>query len=226
MDKTNVPPTKKELSPLATPLNPPSVDELRRMITDRIVALFEGANGEHLEDAESILNEYQADLRECIGRCHPVYKRVNMLEILDEQIIRWREEESNKRQVVTQPFSLRQFRADIDRFYYGRFEQSIKDKYNVMPDEFTTKGEALHALRKYQLYPYDECLDLDLIERAMRSFPGVDLLKQINKKIIWWNEHPSALQASKSPRIQLWDWFKKEDEYQQHKRDGQGPQQF
>jgi len=63
-------------------------------------------------------------------------------------------------------------------------------------------------------YPLDDYKDIALFHHVEEEYPGIDILKELDKKIIWWEEHPDALKPSANPRIQLAEWFEKEHEFQ------------
>ena len=69
-------------------------------------------------------------------------------------------------------------------------------------------------------YPFDEVKDALLFDITATEYPNINIIKQTEKKIAWWQGHPDALEAD--PRKKLQDWFR--EEYEFHKRGG--PQQI
>ena len=81
------------------------------------------------------------------------------------------------------------------------------------------KEEFLSRLRDCPGYPLDEYGDGAYFLYALESYPGIDLLAELDKKISWWQKHPEALKKSgKLPRAQLDEWFEKEYEFTQKRR--------
>lgn len=77
----------------------------------------------------------------------------------------------------------------------------------------------MSGLKECPGYPFDEELDSKEFECAIREYPGIDILKELDKKIIWWEKHPRALKQGTAPRSQLDEWFEKEYEFQKKKED-------
>lgn len=76
----------------------------------------------------------------------------------------------------------------------------------------TTKKRFLSMLKECKGYPFDEGKDSILFDISVCRYPKIDLLKQLGKRIAWWQLHLDALRAN--PRAQLYKWFKGEFEYQ------------
>jgi len=74
--------------------------------------------------------------------------------------------------------------------------------------------EYLSRLRVCPGYPFDDYMDTALFHHINGDYPGIDILKELDKKIAWWKEHPDALKPSARPREKLFEWFEKEHEFQ------------
>ena len=74
------------------------------------------------------------------------------------------------------------------------------------------KEEFLLALKKCEGYPYDEVKDSLLFDITIKDFPDINIMRQVKRKIEWWELHPDALKAD--PRKQLQDFFTEEDKFQ------------
>jgi len=75
------------------------------------------------------------------------------------------------------------------------------------------KEEFLLALKECKGYPFDEVKDSLLFDITVKDYPGINIMKQVRRKIEWWKNHPDALKAD--PRKQLFKWFKKEYKFKQ-----------
>lgn len=81
------------------------------------------------------------------------------------------------------------------------------------------KKEFLSMLEACPDYPFDEYEDGSFFHYALDEYPDIDILRELEKKIAWWKEHPKALkQGRKTPRGQLDEWLEKEQEFQRKKR--------
>lgn len=76
----------------------------------------------------------------------------------------------------------------------------------------TIKETFLSMLKECKGYPFDEGKDSILFDISVCRYPKINLLKQLGKRIAWWQLHLDALRAN--PRAQLYKWFKGEFEYQ------------
>jgi len=74
------------------------------------------------------------------------------------------------------------------------------------------KDEFLMMLKDLKGYPFDEVKDSLLFDVTIKDYPGINIMRQIKRKIEWWKVHPDALKAN--PRKQLQDFFKEEDKFQ------------
>lgn len=63
-------------------------------------------------------------------------------------------------------------------------------------------------------YPLDDYKDTALFRHIEGEYPGIDILRELDKKISWWDKHPDALDSTTSPRQKLAEWFLKEYEFQ------------
>ncbi len=63
-------------------------------------------------------------------------------------------------------------------------------------------------------YPFNEIKDSVFFDCLATEYPGINILNQIDKKIVWWKKHPDALKRSANPRKKLEEWFKGEFEFQ------------
>ncbi len=74
----------------------------------------------------------------------------------------------------------------------------------------------LKEFSKEYPYPFNEEADGQLFDYAIETYRNVvDPIRETEKKIEYWKEHPGALQSKgKSPRVQLHEFFEKEAEYQ------------
>lgn len=79
--------------------------------------------------------------------------------------------------------------------------------------EMTMKDQFLSILRDCKDYPFDEAKDSLLFDITVTEFPDINILKQTQKKLSWWKDHPDALKAN--PREQLQKWFEEESEFQE-----------
>ena len=75
----------------------------------------------------------------------------------------------------------------------------------------TLKAAFLNILRQYSEYPFNNELDELLFNISVVNYPGINLLEQTAKKIKWWREHPTAIEAD--PRGQLQKFFAEEVEF-------------
>jgi len=80
--------------------------------------------------------------------------------------------------------------------------------------EKTIKDEFMSKLKNYPGYPFNEFQDSILFDSVATEYHGINILKQLDKKISWWNEHPDALKPKANPRKKLEEWFKAEYEFQ------------
>lgn len=78
--------------------------------------------------------------------------------------------------------------------------------------EITKKDQFLSMLKVCRDYPFDEAKDALLFDITVTECPKISIIKQTEKKIAWWRNHPDALRAN--PREQLQKWFKEETEFQ------------
>jgi len=78
----------------------------------------------------------------------------------------------------------------------------------------TIKEQFLSMLRGCPGYPFDETLDSLLFDIAVQDFPGINILRQTEKKVDWWEKNPRTLMFN--PRKQLYEWLKKEFEFQKN----------
>jgi len=191
----------------------PSPEELLEAMTERIAALCREADKEFHGKVKNYLAEaYQDFFRNYRERNYWFYPEINMLEILDNRIDKWKKEKVSIEQTIKTPIdfwkNIHLIHELMDNFY-----QAAREKHSSYPEDYWIIKNALEILQKYQDYPFDEKADRDLLERARERFPDIDIIRQIDRKIIWWNDHPSALTAGKSPRIQLWEFFETEDEH-------------
>ncbi len=86
-----------------------------------------------------------------------------------------------------------------------------------------TKKKFLTKLRDFQGYPFNEYEDGALFHYIYEEYPGIDFIAELDKKILWWKDHPGALgKGSKFHRVQLDEWFQKEYKFQKRG----GPQQL
>lgn len=76
----------------------------------------------------------------------------------------------------------------------------------------TIKETFLSMLKSCRGYSFDEEKDSTLFDIIVTAYPKLNFIKQLEKKIDWWNLHPEALKAN--PREKLETWFKKEFEFQ------------
>ena len=209
----------REATPLPTPLMPPSKNELLTAITEHIIEACGGDDGKLRDEIRSYLTvdcqpSWEEEFRKIIDQWYLGYPEINILNILDEQIKKWRNEGKLGQPADQSP----DLYTAINKLIW-EFRLALGTKYKSIPPEIFEIKCTLKILKSYPDYPFDEKLDRDLISRAIRRFPDVDLVEQIDRKIIWWQEHPEALKAeNKSPRTQLWGWFELEDKYQQNKQ--------
>jgi len=78
--------------------------------------------------------------------------------------------------------------------------------------EITIKDKFLSMLKNCKDYPFDEAKDSLLFDFTVTEYPNINIIKQTEKKLAWWKEHPEALKAN--PRDKLQNWFKEEAEFQ------------
>lgn len=81
------------------------------------------------------------------------------------------------------------------------------------------RDQFLYILKEFSKeypYPFSEEADGQLFDYAIKIYRNtVDPIRETEKKIEYWKEHPGALQSKgKSPRVQLHEFFEKEAEYQ------------
>jgi len=213
------PEASAEKASIPTP-QPPSKGELLTAITKRIIDELGGHDEELRDRVKKCLTEdcqasYEDDFRELIEQWYLGYPEINMLNILDETIKQWQEEQ----RLEQRPDQKSELYTVISKLIW-QFRLALGKKHKSFPPETWEAKAALRTLNEFGGYPLDEKLDRDLIVRAIRRFPDVDLVEQIDRKIIWWQEHPEALKAeNKSVRTQLWHWFELEEKYQQKKQD-------
>jgi len=63
-------------------------------------------------------------------------------------------------------------------------------------------------------YSLDDYKDGAQFHYVWDNYPGIDILKELDKKIAWWKKNPEALERTASPRQKLCEWFEKEWEFQ------------
>jgi len=73
------------------------------------------------------------------------------------------------------------------------------------------KDEFLEMLRSLRGYPFDEIKDSLLFDITIKDYPGINIMRQLKRKVNWWKDHPDALKAN--PRKQLQNFFKEEAEF-------------
>jgi len=76
----------------------------------------------------------------------------------------------------------------------------------------TVKDQFLSMLKGCNGYPFDEFQDSLLFDITVKDCPSINIIKQTEKKIAWWQDHADALKAN--PREKLREWFKKELKFQ------------
>lgn len=74
--------------------------------------------------------------------------------------------------------------------------------------------EFLARLGSCKNYPLNDYNDTIMFNHVYEDYPGIDILRELEKKISWWDEHPEALELADSPRQKLVEWFEKEYEFQ------------
>jgi hypothetical protein len=69
-------------------------------------------------------------------------------------------------------------------------------------------------------YQFDESQDYHLLGWTLDYCPDIDVLAETKKKIKWWKDNPGALagRKGKSPRVQLEEFFEREQKYQKFKK--------
>ena len=72
----------------------------------------------------------------------------------------------------------------------------------------TIKEQFLSMLKGCNGYPFDELQDSLLFDITFEDCPGINIIKQTEKKIAWWRDHSDALKAN--PREKIREWFKEE----------------
>ena len=72
-------------------------------------------------------------------------------------------------------------------------------------------------LRDCSGYPFDEYIDTSLFHYIEEEYPGINILKELDKKIVWWKERPDALKPGANPRQKLAEWFENEHEFQKRR---------
>ena len=92
------------------------------------------------------------------------------------------------------------------------------EKTNFNKRENSIQKQFLRKLKDFEGYPYDEYGDGSFFLFIESEYPGIDILRELDKKLSWWKKHPDALKNGKFPRGQLCNWFEKEYEYQQGKK--------
>ncbi len=80
----------------------------------------------------------------------------------------------------------------------------------------TIKEQFLSMLKGCNGYPFDELQDSLLFDITFEDCPGINIIKQTEKKIAWWRDHSDALKAN--PREKIREWFK--EEFKFRKRGG------
>jgi hypothetical protein len=208
-------------TPSATP-QPPSKEDLLEAVMAVIVDLFGGTDEDrranvkhHLTDSSP--TSYRDDLKEITELYYSDFPEVDSLAIVKEQAEKWKAEKGE-----LEFFDWRNWDV-IPEFIHKRFREALRDRYSSYNEDFwRVIKPGLSCLKNYRAYPFDEKLDRGLLERAAEQFPDIDIKRQIYRKINWWEEHPNALSAAKSPRAQLWDFFEGEVRFREkkaHERD-------
>ncbi|MFW6173286.1 MAG: hypothetical protein ACOC5T_06025 [Elusimicrobiota bacterium] len=91
-------------------------------------------------------------------------------------------------------------------------------KTNFNKRENNIQKQFLRELNDFEGYPFDEYSDKAFFLFIESEYPGIDILRELDKKLAWWKKHPDALKNGKFPRGQLCEWFEKEYEYQKRKK--------
>lgn len=92
------------------------------------------------------------------------------------------------------------------------------NKTNFNKGENNIQKQFLRKLKDFEGYPHDEYSDKAFFLFIESEYPGIDILRELDKKLDWWKDHPEALKSDKLPSGQLCDWFENEYEYQQRKK--------
>lgn len=95
-------------------------------------------------------------------------------------------------------------------------DQSSKPSLHYPDAQSRIQEELLSMLCELDNYPYNSQIDVDFVSDMMRRYPGIDFVAETKKKIAWWEQNPGAIRNN--PRQQLNDWFQKEFEFQQRRR--------
>jgi hypothetical protein len=89
-------------------------------------------------------------------------------------------------------------------------EDGKEDSYPSHP-----RDQFLYELKEAKGYPFNKDLDGQIYDLCIRDWPMVDPVREVKKKKEYWGKNPGALTSKgKGPRVQLVEFFKKEDEYQ------------
>jgi hypothetical protein len=194
-------------------LMPPTKPELGDAIAARIRALFGGIDEDYDHKLDDHLEMLRNRIRDIVESYYQFYPEIDILEILDEQVERWKKQHPPdvfSAKIAASPVGFGLLIAD---FISRWFEGSLEKAFESYRREKWSPQEALDTLRSCRDYPFDEELDLGLLRRAARRLPEVNIITQVEKKVNWWNEHPEALKAAKPARTQLWEWFVSEYRY-------------
>ena len=208
-EMSNPPPARTSSPYVPAPL---SQYELRIAIAARTKALFERAGTKYQELIGDHVDGLGHWIKDRVEAYYPIYNILNMLEIFDVQAEKWIE--LNPPEVLasrlTAPLKVTMVVSD---FLFRWFGEALEKKSDAYWREEWIPNKALDSLRSCEGYPFDEKLDRALMRRAAERFPEIDIIMQVEKKVLWWREHPGALRAAKSPRAQLWQWFELETEF-------------
>jgi hypothetical protein len=200
------PPTSPKKASIPTP-QPPSIEEMKTIIKSKI----KEASGGLCSDADGITSrdvdwwlEEDADeeIKKVVRYFSADFSIIEMLETFGKRLSSW----------------IGQFESQTGFHISFRLDSLISDWGDALYERRILKM-SLIELQEYRDYPFNYELDRDLLIRAMRTFPDVDIFEQTNKKIIWWKEHPDSLKPIYKPvRIQLWEYFQKQDKWLRDKK--------
>jgi len=97
---------------------------------------------------------------------------------------------------------------------------------NIIENNRTEEGEnlapterkILNELKKVKNYPYNFIDTLEYIRELAVGFPNIDILDEVQKKVIWWRDNP--LTKKSNPHLQLRNWLKNAVKFSNERKQG------
>ena len=138
---------------LSTPM-PPTKQELEVLVATRIRTLFGGIDEAYNEKLDSYLEMVRNRIRDIVEPYYHIYHEINMLEVLDEQVEKWKSQ--HPPEVVSAKIAASSvgFELLVADFIFCWFGGSLEKEFGIYRREKWIPNEALTALQSCKNYPF------------------------------------------------------------------------